>query len=150
MGADTKTVKPDAPKRSNYAEFLSITTRWHDNDAYGHVNNVVYYGYFDTAVNQYLVQQSALDIQSSDVIGYVVNSQCDYLKAVAFPDAIEAGIRVNRLGNSSVQYGIAIFKAGEPECCAHGSFTHVFVNRETERPAAMPEALRSALERLQG
>ena len=141
--------KPAIPQRSDYIEYLPITTRWHDNDAYGHVNNVVYYGYFDTAVNEYLVRQGALDIQRSEVIGYVVNSQCDYLSAIAFPDKIEAGLRVNRLGTSSVQYGIGIFREGEESAAAHGSFTHVFVDRKTERPAAMPVVLREALKRLQ-
>lgn len=140
---------PTAEHRQAYQKFVPISTRWHDNDVYGHVNNVVYYSYFDTAVNSYLISQNALDINNGEVIGYVVNSQCDYLSAVAFPDALEAGLRVDRLGNSSVQYGIAIFKKGEAVACAQGSFTHVFVDRKSQRPATMPAALRAALQQLQ-
>lgn len=135
-------------QRDAFKTFLPITTRWHDNDIYGHVNNVVYYSYFDSAVNSYLIAEGGLDIRGGDVIGYVVNSQCDYFSGIAFPEAIEAGLRVNKLGNSSVQYGIGIFRAGESEACAQGCFTHVFVDRNTERPAAMPPTLRTALQRL--
>lgn len=131
--------------RSDYRVFHPITTRWMDNDLYGHVNNVTYYSYFDSAVNHYLITAGGLDIHRGPVIGFVVNSSCQYLEAIAFPDAIEAGIRVDRLGNSSVQYGVAIFRAGQARASAHGQFVHVFVNRESQRPVPIPETLRRAL-----
>jgi acyl-CoA thioester hydrolase len=136
----------DLPTRESYRWFMPITTRWMDNDIYGHVNNVHYYSYFDTVANNYLIHEAELDIHNGDIIGYIVNSQCDYKKAIAFPEKIEGGFRVNRLGNSSVEYGIAIFKEGESDCCAFGTFTHVFVDRETERPVPIPEQMRAALE----
>lgn len=136
----------DLPTRESYRWFMPITTRWMDNDIYGHVNNVHYYSYFDTVANTYLINEAGLDIHGGDIIGYIVNSQCDYKKAIAFPEKIEGGFRVNRLGNSSVEYGIAIFKEGESDCCAFGTFTHVFVDRETERPVPIPEQMRAALE----
>lgn len=136
------------PLRDNYHFFSTITTRWADNDIYGHVNNVVYYAYFDTVANRFLIDEGGLDIHNSGVIGFVVNSQCDYFSPVAYPDQLEGGFRVNRLGNSSVEYGIAIFKQGETEACAAGTFTHVFVDRETQRPEALEGRLREALERV--
>lgn len=135
----------DLPTRESYRWFMPITTRWMDNDVYGHVNNVHYYSYFDTVANTFLIKEAGLDIHNSDVIGYIVNSQCNYKKAIAFPEQIEGGFCVNRLGNSSVEYGVAIFKQGEDDCCAIGSFTHVFVDRETERPVPIPETMRQAL-----
>jgi Predicted thioesterase len=134
--------------RSNYRYFLPITTRWMDNDLYGHVNNVVYYSYFDTIANHYLIKEGGLDIHHGPVIGYVVSSQCNYKSAIAYPEEIEGGFRVNRLGNSSVEYGIAIFKKGQDKACAYGTFTHVFVDRATERPTPIPPPLRAALERV--
>lgn len=134
--------------RSNYRYFLPITTRWMDNDLYGHVNNVVYYSYFDTIANHYLIKEGGLDIHHGPVIGYVVSSQCNYKSAIAYPEEIEGGFRVNRLGNSSVEYGIAIFKKGQDKACAYGTFTHVFVDRATERPIPIPPPLRAALERV--
>ena len=131
--------------RGDYRWFLPITTRWMDNDIYGHVNNVHYYGYFDTVANTFLIEQGGLDIHGGDTIGYIVNSQCSYRAPIAFPERIEGGFRVNRLGNSSVEYGIAIFKAGEDSACAHGTFTHVFVDRETEKPVAIAGKMREAL-----
>ncbi|PZR73887.1 MAG: thioesterase [Stutzerimonas stutzeri] len=125
-----------------------MTTRWHDNDIYGHVNNVVYYGFFDTAVNNYLIQQGGLDIQDGDIVGFVVSSACDYFASIAYPDLIEVGLRVARLGNSSVQYELAIFREGEQEACAAGRFVHVFVDRASNRPIAIPGRLRAALEAL--
>ncbi|MFE8072690.1 thioesterase family protein [Marinobacteraceae bacterium S3BR75-40.1] len=138
------------PRRSDYFAFQPITTRWMDNDLYGHVNNVTYYSYFDTAVNRYLIEEGGLDIHHGPVIGYVVDSRCTYRKAIAFPQAIEAGLRVERLGNSSVQYGIGIFRQGEEEPCAFGSFVHVFVDRETEQATPIPERIRGALEGIVG
>ncbi|MNH35857.1 1,4-dihydroxy-2-naphthoyl-CoA hydrolase [compost metagenome] len=122
--------------------------RWHDNDIYGHVNNVVYYGYFDSAVNIYLIEVGGLDIHEGSVIGFVVSSSCDYFAPIAFPDCIEVGMRVGKLGNSSVQYELAIFKQGEEGACAAGRFVHVFVDRETNRPVPFPENLRTTLAQL--
>ena len=132
--------------RDNYYKFNSITTRWSDNDVYGHVNNVVYYSYFDTAANNYLINEGGLNIETSPVIGFVVNSGCNYNSAIAYPDNIESGLRVDRLGNSSVQYGVAIFKKGEDHAAADGHFVHVFVDRETNKPVAIPDKMRAALE----
>ncbi|WP_017938497.1 acyl-CoA thioesterase [Zestomonas thermotolerans] len=131
--------------RSDYRHFQPITTRWHDNDLYGHVNNVVYYSYFDSAVNTYLIERGGLDIHTGQVVGFVVSSACDYFASIAFPERIEVGLRVGKLGNSSVQYELAIFKAGEEEACAAGRFVHVFVDRRSNRPVAIPETLRAAL-----
>ncbi|MBA1303181.1 acyl-CoA thioesterase [Stutzerimonas stutzeri] len=141
---------PEQPKhlRRDYKHFQPITTRWHDNDIYGHVNNVVYYGFFDTAVNNYLIQQGGLDIQDGDIVGFVVSSACDYFASIAYPDLIEVGLRVAKLGNSSVQYELAIFREGEQEACAAGRFVHVFVERASNRPTTIPGRLRAALEAL--
>ena len=141
---------PEQPKhlRHDYRHFQPITTRWHDNDIYGHVNNVVYYGFFDTAVNTYLIQQGGLDIQVRELVGLVVSSACDSFASIAYPDVIEVGLRVARLGNSSVQYELAIFREGEQEACAAGRFVHVFVERASNRPTAIPGRLRAALEAL--
>lgn len=135
----------DPLQRSSYGWFMPITTRWMDNDIYGHINNVQYYSYFDTVANTFLIQQGGLDIHQGATIGYIVHSQCFYKSGIAFPDAIEGGFRVNKLGNSSVEYGIGIFRAGADNACAHGTFTHVFVNRESERPVAIGEPMRAAL-----
>ncbi len=135
----------DPIHRENYRWFMPITTRWMDNDVYGHINNVHYYSYFDTVANTYLIREGGLNINSSEDIGYIVHSQCSYLSALAFPDAIEGGFRVNRLGNSSVEYGIGIFKEGADNAAAHGTFTHVFVNRNTERPVAISGRMLKAL-----
>jgi len=132
--------------RDNYYKFNSITTRWSDNDVYGHVNNVVYYSYFDTAANNYLINDGGLDIETSPVIGFVVNSGCNYNSSIAYPDNIESGLRVDRLGNSSVQYGVAIFKEGEDHAAADGHFVHVFVDRKTNKPVAIPDNMRASLE----
>lgn len=135
-------------RRADYRHFQPITTRWHDNDLYGHVNNVVYYSYFDSAVNAYLIERGGLDIHNGEVVGFVVSSSCDYFASIAFPDQIEVGLRVGRLGNSSVQYELAIFKRGEDEASAAGRFVHVFVERATNRPTPIPGRLRAALEGL--
>ena len=134
--------------RNNYKVFKEITTRWMDNDVYGHVNNVTYYSYFDTAANSYLIEQGGLDIQNSTEIGYVVNSNCDYYSGIAYPDQIETGLRVDRLGNSSVQYGIAIFKRGEENPVAKGHFVHVFVNWDSGQSVSIPPKMRQALEKI--
>jgi acyl-CoA thioester hydrolase len=140
--------KPATPVRADYKIFYPITTRWMDNDFYGHINNVTYYSYFDTAANKYLIEEGGLDIANGEVIGFVVNSGCQYLAPIAYPETIEAGLRVDKLGNSSVQYGLAIFKAGEQQACAHGYFVHVFVNRQTQKSTAIPELIRQALAKI--
>lgn len=137
--------RPGPHPRSAYRWFCGITTRWMDNDAYRHVNNVVYYSFFDTAVNRYLIEQGALDIERSPVIGLVVETTCRYFSPVAFPDRLEAGVRVARLGTSSVRYEVAIFREGDELASAQGHFVHVYVERDGNRPVAMPVALRAAL-----
>jgi acyl-CoA thioester hydrolase len=134
--------------RSDYALFYPITTRWMDNDIYGHVNNVTYYSYFDSAVNRYLIEAGGLDIHNAPIVGFVVNSGCQYRKPIAYPDRIEAGLRVNKLGNSSVTYGVGIFREGEDEACAFGDFVHVFVNRAENKSVSIPEPIRIALTKL--
>lgn len=133
-------------QRKDYHWFKTVPTRWMDNDIYGHVNNVHYYSYFDTIANSYLIEAGGLDIHNGDVVGYIVNSQCSYRQAVAFPEVLEGGFRVNRIGNTSVEYGIAIFREGQLEAAAQGTFTHVFVTRGDERPAPISGQLRLALE----
>ena len=134
--------------REDYEVFYSLSTRWMDNDIYGHVNNVTYYSYFDTAANTFLINHCGLDIHNGDIIGYVVSSGCEYLAPIAFPDKLEVGVRVDRLGNSSVQYGIGIFKADEDHICAFGHFVHVFVNRDTNRPTPIPDDMRAGLSKI--
>ncbi|MCP4212897.1 MAG: acyl-CoA thioesterase [Halieaceae bacterium] len=140
--------KSSLPSRENYKVFYPITTRWSDNDIYGHVNNVTYYSYFDTAANQYLIEEGGMDISDGRVVGYVVNSGCDYHSPITYPERIEAGLRVDKLGNSSVQYGIAIFREGENHPAAHGHFVHVFVERAMNRSVPIPEPLRVALKKI--
>jgi acyl-CoA thioester hydrolase len=132
-------------KRSDYRHFHVITTRWMDNDAYGHVNNVVYYSWFDTIVNEFLIAHGALDIEHSPVIGLVIETQCNYFAPVAFPDRITAGVRVTRLGNSSVRYEIGVFREDEDFAAAQGHFVHVYVDRATRKSAAIPDNLRTLL-----
>ncbi|RJG01420.1 acyl-CoA thioesterase [Noviherbaspirillum sedimenti] len=140
--------KKSPESRAAFAHFHQITTRWMDNDVYGHVNNVVYYSYFDTAVNAYLIGQGALDIGKSDVIGLVVETQCRYFSSTAFPDTIHVGVRVAHLGNSSVRYELGIFRNDDDVAAAQGHFVHVYVDRASNRPTALPQALRNALEPL--
>ena len=137
--------KPQPPARDAYGWFTPITTRWSDNDIYGHVNNVIYYSYFDSIANRYLIEMGGLDIHAGSTVGLVVNSSCDYHAPIAYPQALEGGLRVDRLGNSSVQYGIAVFVAGERIACANGTFTHVFVDRDTNKPLPIPPRMREAL-----
>ena len=132
-----------------YPHVLEIPTRWMDNDVYGHVNNVVYYSYFDTVINQFLITEGGLDIHAGSVIGLCVESHCAYAAALAFPETVRAGLRVGKLGSSSVRYEIGLFgEASADEPAAEGWFVHVFVDRETRRPAAIPDGIRSALDRL--
>ncbi|MDB4348099.1 acyl-CoA thioesterase [bacterium] len=140
--------KSSLPSRENYKVFYPITTRWSDNDIYGHVNNVAYYSYFDTVANQYLIDEGGMDISDGRVVGYVVNSGCDYHSPITYPERIEAGLRVDKLGNSSVQYGIGIFREGEDNPAAHGHFVHVFVERAVNRSVPIPASLRAALEKI--
>jgi acyl-CoA thioester hydrolase len=140
--------KAAVPTRDDYKVFYPISTRWSDNDIYGHVNNVTYYSYFDTAANRYLIEQGGLDISDGRIVGYVVNSGCEYHSPITYPEGIEAGIRVDRMGNSSVQYGIAIFREGVAQAAAHGHFVHVFVERAANKSVPIPAGLRVALERL--
>ncbi len=135
-------------RRNHYGHWVPIQTRWMDNDVYGHVNNVTYYSYFDTAANDFLVKVGGLDFRDGQAIAYVVASRCDYKKAIAFPDVLDIGVRVNHLGNSSVEYGMAVFREGDNKAAACGSFTHVFVSRETQRPVPIPAEIRAALEQL--
>jgi len=141
--------KPTPPTLDDYYWTCPITTRWSDNDVYHHVNNVVYYSYFDTVANSYLIAEGGLDFQEGPVVGFVVNSSCDYHAPIAFPQQLIGALRIDRLGNSSVTYGIAIFVEGSDAACANGSFTHVFVDRDSGRPVPIPGALRSALDALQ-
>jgi len=140
--------RPTPDSRDAYRHFQSIATRWMDNDVYGHVNNVVYYSYFDTVVNQYLIEQHVLDIEKSNVIGLVVETQCHYFAPLTFPDLVHAGLRVARLGNSSVRYEIGLFRNEEATVCAQGHFIHVYVDRASRRAVAIPADMRLTLERL--
>ncbi len=134
--------------RSDFGVFQPITTRWKDNDVYGHVNNVTYYSWFDTAVNRYLIESGGLDIHSDPVIAFVVSSSCRYFSPVSYPETVEIGLRVNHLGNSSVQYGLGVFRGDGNELCAEGEFVHVFVDRASNRASPIPERIRAALEKI--
>ena len=140
--------RPTAHARAHYRHFLPIQTRWSDNDAYGHVNNVVYSSWFDTVVNEYLIAAGALDIQSSPVVGLVVETQCNYFSELAFPQRVDAGLRVAHAGRSSVRYELALFGALADTAAAQGHFIHVYVDRATRRPVPLPPALRAAVDRL--
>lgn len=134
--------------RSHYLQFFPMVTRWNDNDIYGHINNVVYYSYFDSAVNRFLIEQGQLDIHNSDIVAFVVNSHCEYLEPIAFPEKIEVGISVKKLGNSSVTYSVAIFKSDADHAVACGDFVHVFVDRNTQKSVPIPENIKIALKGL--
>lgn len=131
--------------REAFAHFMPLATRWMDNDVYGHVNNVQYYSYFDTAVNHYLIKSGWLDIHGGEVVGLVVETRCSYAASVAFPDELDVGLRVEKIGNSSVRYGIAIFRRGEDLAAAEGHFIHVYVDRQSNAPVRVPDALREVL-----
>ena len=133
-------------RRTDYRRFEPIETRWSDNDVYGHVNNVVYYSWFDTAVNARLIERGALDIHAGEVIGLVIETQCNYFTPLAFPQTIEAGLRVAHLGSSSVRYEIGLFAQGEPLTAACGHFIHVYVDRQTRRPVPLPPSLKTVLQ----
>ena len=141
--------RPQADRRDTYKVFRDITTRWMDNDVYGHVNNVVYYSWFDTAVNAHLIEEGAIDIHHGDTIGLVIETQCNYFAPLAFPQTIQAGIRVTKLGASSVRYEVGLFAQGEDVCAARGHFVHVYVHKDTRRPVqSLPLNLKSVLEKL--
>lgn len=137
------------PTRGDYPYLHPITTRWHDNDVYGHINNVVYYTFFDSAVNSWLINEGGLDIHQGGQVAFVVSSACDYFQPIAYPEPIEIGVRVAKLGNSSVHYELAVFSAGNETARAAGRFVHVFVERSSNRACPIPAGPRAALERLQ-
>ena len=142
MSEDTR------PRRADYPHLLPLQTRWADNDVYGHVNNVAYYGYFDTIVNRYLIEAGVLDIHGGSVIGLVVETGCKYFAPLEFPQTLDGALRVARIGTSSVRYELAIFKQGETAPAAEGHFVHVYVDRDTRRPTPLPDTFRTALERI--
>lgn len=141
-------VKESPATRDRYRHFLVVPTRWMDNDIYGHVNNVVYYSYFDTVINRYLIGEGGLDIARGEVIGVAAESHCKYHRGLAFPEDVDAGLAVGKLGRSSVRYEIGLFSNGQHEAAAEGWFVHVFVDRGTRRPSPIPDRMRAALERL--
>ena len=141
--------RPTPHRREDYRHARDITTRWMDNDAYGHINNVVYYSFFDTAVNAWLIEHGALDVQAGEVIGYVVETACHYFAPLSYPETVTAALRVAHVGRSSVRYEIALFAAHAETAAAQGHFIHVYVDRATQRPVAdLPTALKAALEPL--
>ena len=143
--ADGASVRGAAPSREAYPYVRTIATRWMDNDAYGHVNNVTYYSYFDTLVNEHLIREGGLDIARDPVVGVVVETRCTFRKSLSFPERVDAAMRVARLGTSSVAYDIALFREGDAEAAATGAFVHVWVDRATQRPVPVPPAIRAAL-----
>lgn len=140
------TNKPSASGRADYPHFHAIQTRWMDNDVYGHVNNVVYYSWFDTAVNHFLMTRQALDIPNGAVIGLVIETHCNYFAPVSFPDAVQVGVRVASIGNSSVRYEVGIFREQDELAAAQGHFIHVYVDAAARRPVQVPAAMRAVLQ----
>jgi acyl-CoA thioester hydrolase len=138
----------EAASRADYRAFYEIPTRWMDNDVYGHVNNVHYYSYFDTAIAHYLMREGGLDPWRSEVIGFCVESGCQFRRAVKFPERITAGLKVTRIGRSSARYEIGLFRDDDQETAADGYFVHVFVTRDAQRPTPIPDPIRAALARL--
>jgi acyl-CoA thioester hydrolase len=137
--------RPQPGVRDDFRHFLTVTTRWMDNDVYGHINNVQYYSYFDTVITRFLIDRGMLDIHAGEVIGLAVESHCNYFSSAAFPDDIEAGLRVAKLGRSSVRYEIGLFIAAREQAVAQGHFIHVYVIRDSGQPVDLPEALREGL-----
>lgn len=148
-----RTIEPPAgpakETRARYRHFMALQTRWADNDIYGHVNNVTYYAYFDTVINCYLIEKGGLDIADGGVVGFAVETMCRYVKPLAYPDALEAGLRVGHLGRSSVRYEVGIFRHGDQDAAAFGHFVHVFVDRASGRPVPLPPRIRRALARIE-
>lgn len=140
--------RPQPPSRADYRFFSRLDTRWMDNDIYGHVNNVVYYSYFDTVIAHYLMREGGLDPWNGGIVGLAIETGCRFHRSIAFPDTVHAGLRVGHLGRSSVRYEIGIFRNDEDGACADGHFVHVFVERATQRPVAIPDGLRAALQRI--
>jgi acyl-CoA thioester hydrolase len=140
--------RPTPPRRESFTYFTQAPTRWNDNDSYGHVNNVVYYSFFDTAVNQYLIEKGVLNIQSSPIVGFVLETRCRYFSPFGFPDRVAIGMKVSHIGNSSVGYEIALFRNDEEIASALGQFVHVYVDRSTNRPVTLPGDVRKVLEQL--
>ena len=140
--------KEKSETRDRYPHFLAIETRWSDNDIYGHVNNVTYYSYFDTVVNRYLIDVGGLDINNDEIVGYAVETKCKFMKPLAFPEPLEAGLRVGKLGRSSTRYEIGIFRKGDNDAAASGHFVHVFVDHTTGKPVEIPGSIRNALEKI--
>ncbi len=140
--------RPAPEDRDSYRHYSGLTTRWLDNDAYGHVNNAVYYTWFDTAVNRYLIEAGALDVAGSAVIGLVVETQCNYFVPLSFPQAVDVGLRVAHIGGSSVRYELGLYAAGDALCAARGHFVHVYVDRATRRPVPLAPALLHAVQAL--
>ncbi len=138
-------MKTETQLRADYHFFFPIQTRWADNDIYGHVNNVIYYSYFDTAANALLIQKAAFDIHHSPIIGLVVNSSCHFLQELTYPEIIEVGVAIEKIGNSSLSYKLAIFKQGQDQASAQGHFVHVFVNRQSKKSTPIPQQMRDAL-----
>ncbi len=134
--------------RDKYLHFMSLQTRWMDNDIFGHVNNVTYYSYFDTVVNSFLIDEGGFDPHGDSIIGVAVETMCSFKKSIAFPDSIDVGLRVGKLGNTSVRYEVGIFRENESEASASGHFIHVFVDRETNQPVPIPVSFRTAFERI--
>jgi acyl-CoA thioester hydrolase len=134
--------------REDFFHFQTIPTRWMDNDVYQHVNNVVYYSFFDTAVNQFLIEQGLLNIENASVIGLVVETQCQYFSPITFPELVTSGVRVNKIGNTSVNYGVGLFRETDELASAQGTFTHVYVDRKTRRPALLSKSMLNALTRI--
>ena len=141
--------RPQPPTRADYVAFRPITTRWMDNDVYGHVNNVTYYSFFDSAVNGHLVEAGVLDFEAGQTIGLVVETGCSYFAPIAFPDPVTAGVRVHHVGSSSVRYAVGIFRGEDDAAAAAGHFVHVYVDRLTRRPRPLPDGLRAVLKKLQ-
>ncbi|MBQ5965649.1 thioesterase family protein [Massilia sp. ZL223] len=139
----------DTP-RSAFAHFLALPTRWMDNDSYGHVNNVNYYSFFDTAVNRFLIDRGVLDIHKDEIVGFVVETSCSYFSSISFPDTVHVGVRVAKLGNSSVRYEIGLYRNDEPLPSAAGHFVHVYVDRRSNTSAPIPAAVREVLATLAG
>ncbi|MDC0602876.1 acyl-CoA thioesterase [Aliiglaciecola sp.] len=131
--------------RDCFPEFYAIDTRWSDNDIYGHVNNVQYYSFFDSAVNRFLIEHGGLDIHNDQVVGFVVESKCQYFSPIAYPDTIEIGLSVTKLSNRSVTYQLGVFVQGQPDICAQGHFVHVFVDQASNQSVAIPDQIRQAL-----
>ncbi|MEQ9490712.1 MAG: thioesterase family protein [Alphaproteobacteria bacterium] len=138
----------ELPQRSDFPHFLEIPTRWMDQDPYGHVNNVEYYSFFDTVVNDHLIRHAGLVPRDTPVVGMVVETKCRFLREISFPESIDAGMRVTKLGASSIVYDIALFKQGDDTPCATGHFVHVYVDRATMKKAPVPDAVREAVESL--